>query len=217
VRAAASEQDAAIYLTAAFTGLRRGELLALRWRDVDFAGDTIRVRASYAGGALTTPKSGKVRSVPMAPEVASALAKLGHRGHSTDDDDLVFIGEFAGYLDGSALRRRYDIAVKAAGLRPLRFHDLRHTFGTRMIAKADIGAGMDGPRRHPDDHEVPALRTAARGRTPSGRGVPGLGRHRGRDGGDGRPAAARPAIFERRPDNGGAFSNGATGCTFNRP
>ena len=138
VRAAASEQDATIYLTAAFTGLRRGELLALRWRDVDFAGNTIRVRASYADGALTTPKSGKVRSVPMAPEVATALAKLGQRGRSTDDDDLVFLGELGGYVDGSALRRRYDVAVKAAGLRPLRFHDLRHTFGTRMIAKADI-------------------------------------------------------------------------------
>jgi integrase len=138
VRAAASEQDAAIYLTAAFTRLRRGELLALRWRDVDFAVHTIRVRASYADGALTTPKSGKVRSVPMAPEVATALAKLSHRGHSTDDDGLVFLGEFGGYVDGSALRRRYDAAVRAAGLRPLRFHDLRHTFGTRMIAKADM-------------------------------------------------------------------------------
>ena len=79
VRAAGSEQDAAIFLTAAFTGLRRGELLALRWRDVDFAGSTIRVRASYAAGELTTPKSGKVRSVPMAPDVAAALARLGHR------------------------------------------------------------------------------------------------------------------------------------------
>jgi integrase len=138
IRAADSEQDGVIYLTAAFTGLRRGELLALRWRDVDFAGQTIRVRASYADGAVTTPKSGKVRSVPMAPEVATALAKLGQRGHSIEDDDLVFVGEFGGYVDGSALRRRYDVAVKAAGLRPLRFHDLRHTFGTRMIGKADI-------------------------------------------------------------------------------
>ncbi len=73
VRAATSEADGAIFLTAAFTGLRRGELLALRWRDIDFAGSTIRVRTSYAAGRLSTPKSGKVRAVPMAPDVASAL------------------------------------------------------------------------------------------------------------------------------------------------
>lgn len=138
VRAAASEQDGAIYLTAAFTGLRLGELRALRWRDVDFAGSTIRVRASYASGHLTTPKSGKVRAVPMAPAVAQALAQLGERQHWIGDDDLVFAGEAGGYLDGSALSRRYKAALKRAGLRPLRFHDLRHTFGTRMIAKADI-------------------------------------------------------------------------------
>jgi integrase len=138
VRAAGSEQDAAIFLTAAFTGLRRGELLALRWRDVDFAGSVIRVRASYSNGGLTTPKSGKVRSVPMAPDVAEVLAKLGQREHLTGDDDLVFVGELGGYLDASALRRRYAAALKRAGLRQLRFHDLRHTFGTRMIGKADI-------------------------------------------------------------------------------
>jgi integrase len=138
VRAAASEQDAAIFLTAAFTGLRRGELIALHWRDVDFAGSVIRVRASYHEGVLSTPKSGKVRSVPMAPDVASALAKLGDRGDQVADDDSVFVGEGGGYVDGSALRRRYDAAIKRAGLRRLRFHDLRHTFGTRMIAKADI-------------------------------------------------------------------------------
>jgi integrase len=138
VRAADDEQDAAIYLTAAFTGLRRGELLALHWRDIDFAGRAIRVRASYAGAELTTPKSGKVRSVPMAPDVASALAALGRRAGWTGDDDLVFVGVAGSYLDGSALRRRYAATLRRAGLRPLRFHDLRHTFGTRMIAKADI-------------------------------------------------------------------------------
>ena len=72
VRTAESEQDGAIFLTAAFTGLRRGELVALRWRDVDFVASRVRVTGSYAGGRLTTPKSGKVRSVPMAPAVASA-------------------------------------------------------------------------------------------------------------------------------------------------
>ncbi len=137
-RAAADEQDAAIYLTAAFTGLRRGELIALRWRDVDFAASRLRVSTSYAGGQLTAPKSGKVRSVPLAREVASVLALLGQRERWTGDDDLVFPGELGGYLDGSALRRRYVQALKRAGLRQLRFHDLRHTFGTAMIVKADI-------------------------------------------------------------------------------
>jgi integrase len=76
--------------------------------------------------------------VPLSTQVAAALARLAERGWSTGDDDLVFVGELGGYLDGSALRRRYVHALAAAGLRPLRFHDLRHTFGTRMIAKADI-------------------------------------------------------------------------------
>jgi integrase len=138
VRAAASAQDAALFVTAAFTRLRRGELLALRWLDVDVSMSAIRVRASYAGGALTMPKSGRVRSVPMAPDVGRVLATLGERGRFTSDDDLVFASEVGGYLDGSALRRRYGQALKRAGLRPLRFHDLRHAFGTRMIGRAHI-------------------------------------------------------------------------------
>lgn len=138
VRAAASDADAAIFLTAAFTGLRRGEVLALRWRDIDFAGSTIRVRGSYAAGRLTTPKSGKVRAVPMAPDVASALARLADREQFSGDDDFVFAGEAGLPLDGDALSSRYRDALARAGLRPLRFHGLRHTFGTRMICKADI-------------------------------------------------------------------------------
>jgi len=132
-RAAASEQDAAVFLTAAFTGLRRGELVALRWREVDFARQTIRVSASYANGELTLPKSGKGRSVPLAPPVAVVLARLGQRERWTDPDDLVFVGAGGSYLDASALRRRYVVAQRAAGLRPLRFHDLRHTFGTLAV------------------------------------------------------------------------------------
>jgi integrase len=138
VRAAEDEQDAAIFLTAAFTGLRLGELRALRWRDVDFARSLVRVRASYSMRWLTTPKSGKVRAVPLAPDVAAALARLGQRERWTGEEELVFPGEFGSFLDDSALRRRYKAALGRAGLRELRFHDLRHTFGTRMIAKADI-------------------------------------------------------------------------------
>jgi len=79
VRASATEQDGALFLTAAFTGLRMGEQLALRWCDGDFPGAIIRVRASHAGGMPTTSRSGKVRAVPIAPDVAAALAQLGRR------------------------------------------------------------------------------------------------------------------------------------------
>ena len=138
VRAADDEHDGALFLTAAFTGLRQGELVALRWRNVDFPGQHIRVTASYTNGALTSPKSGKVRAVPMAPAVAEALARLSQRPFSTGDDDLVFPGATGRYLDASALLKRYKRALAAAGLRPQRFHDLRHTFGTTMIRNADI-------------------------------------------------------------------------------
>lgn len=113
VRAAASSQDGAMFITAAFTGLRMGELLALQWRDVDFAGEVIRVRHSYnAHGGLGTPKSGKVRSVPMVPDVAKALAGLADRVDFTGDEELVFAGEFGSFLDASALRDRYKAALK---------------------------------------------------------------------------------------------------------
>ena len=138
VRAAASEQDGAMYLTAAFAGLRRGELVALRWRDVDFEQRALRVQGNYSHGEVVVPKSGKGRAVPMAPDVARELARLGQREHFTGPDDPVFPGAGGGYLDGSALRRRYTAALGRAGLRPLRFHDLRHTFGSIAINRASI-------------------------------------------------------------------------------
>jgi integrase len=141
VRAAGTEQDACLYLTAAFTGLRLGELLALQWRDVDFAGEVVRVRRSYnVHGGVGTPKSGKVRSVPMVAEVAQALARLSEREWFTGGEDLVFGGEVGGFLDATALRQRYRRALERAGLRRLRFHDLRHTFGTLAVRRAEIPA-----------------------------------------------------------------------------
>jgi integrase len=138
VGAAASEQDAAIFLTAAFTGLRLGELVALRWRDVDLTGCALRVRASWSGNEMTVPKTGRVRSVPLAPEVSLVPAWRQPRDARPALDDLVFPGVDGGYLDRSALRRRFRKAQAAAGLRPLRFHDLRHTFATTMIGRTSI-------------------------------------------------------------------------------
>lgn len=137
VRSASSAQDRVLFLTAALTGLRMGELLALRWRDVDFQAQTIRVLASYTAGGLGTPKSGQGRAVPLVEEAAQALARLGARKRWNGPDDLVFAGRGGGYLDSSALRRRFKRARDAAGLRPLRFHDLRHTFGSVAIRTVD--------------------------------------------------------------------------------
>lgn len=137
VEAAASEQDGAVFLTAAFTGLRRGELVALRWQDVDFENSSIRVYEGFTR-EVGRPKSRRSRTVPMVDEVASVLQKLKARGELIAPKDLVFPGERGDYADPSALRRRYVAAAKRAGLPPLRFHDLRHTFGSLAINYASI-------------------------------------------------------------------------------
>jgi integrase len=85
VRATPDPQDAAMFATAALTGLRMGELRALRWRDVDFVRCVVRVRGSYAMGELTTPKSGKVRSVPLIDGAARLLAVLAQRSRFTGE------------------------------------------------------------------------------------------------------------------------------------
>ncbi len=144
VRAAESEQDAAIFHTAAFAGLRMGELLALRWRDVDFTRRTIHVRENWTQGETTTPKGGTERAVPMAEEVAERLARLGQRKHFTAKDDLVFCtlrGQHVGY---KSLKERYRAALRKADLREdFRFHNLRHTFGSTVIRHADSREVME--------------------------------------------------------------------------
>lgn len=127
------QQDAALFTVACYAGLRRGELLALRWRDIDFAARKVQIWRSYTGGKEGATKSDDPRSVPMVDQVASALVRLKERESFTTRDDLVFCDRTGGYLDESAVRRRYVKARDAAGLRPLRFHDLRHSFASTAM------------------------------------------------------------------------------------
>ena len=139
-RAADDEQDAALFTVAAFTGLRMGELRGLRWTDVDFAGRSVFVRQNRTRSELRKPKSGKVRSVPLIDQAAAALDGLSSREHFTQPSDLVFVSDSGSYLDDGEVRKRFYSALRRAGLGhkrhedpPLRFHDLRHTFGTVAV------------------------------------------------------------------------------------
>jgi integrase len=113
--------DRALYVTAAMTG----------------RASRIRVRQNYVLGEFGTPKSKRsTRSVPMADAVAGERDRLSTMSVQQREDDLVFGDPDTGEpLDKAAILRRYKRALKAAHLEPThRFHDLRHTFGTRMAA-----------------------------------------------------------------------------------
>lgn len=135
--------ERALYLTATMCGLRQGELLALRWSDVDWTARLIRVRRNYTRGRFGKPKSRRSsRAVPMPSRVAVALRSLHGRSSYTTDSDLVFCHPETGKpYDPSKLRKRFKNALARADLRPIRFHDLRHTFGTMM-------AGAGAPLRY---------------------------------------------------------------------
>jgi integrase len=163
---AESVQDATIFTVAAFTGLRLGELRALRWQDIDFAKRIVHVRRNFTYGQEGAPKSGKVRSVPLIDQAARALDTLSRRGVLTEPGDLVFIGPTGGVVDDSKLRRRYYAALERAKLQRLNFHSLRHTFGTVAVQAFPLTdvKRVRGARGHPDDDGLSASRAAARRR-----------------------------------------------------
>lgn len=142
-RRLADEQDAAVVLVAAFAGLRLGELLALRWHNVNFADAKLIVESSWSSASLSSPKSRKWRAGPLADQPAAALERLSRRERFIGREDLVSCSVVGEYLDPSALRRRYRRAQRAAGLRSLRFHDLRHSFGSLVIREFDPVAVQD--------------------------------------------------------------------------
>jgi integrase len=156
LRAAADDYlgplDRVLWLTAAMTGLRQGELVALRWRDVDWTARTIRVRRSFSRGQWTTPKSRRsIRAVPMADRVARELEQHFGRTAYSADDDLVFCHPHTGTpYDASKSRVRFKDGLRRAGLRKVRFHDLRHTYGTLMAAAGTPLRTLQGWMGHRD-------------------------------------------------------------------
>jgi integrase len=119
--------EAPIYLTAAMTGLRQGELLGMRWRDVDFEARRVRVVSPYVRNEFGDPqfeRSG--RSVPLAERVAKALEELRANSAYAAEEDLVFCHPETGNpLDRSKLTRSFKQAIGRAGVREVTFHELR--------------------------------------------------------------------------------------------
>ena len=128
--------DRALYATAAKAGLRQGELLALRWRNVDWAASRIRVTRSFDRLEDKPPKSkAGVRSVPLPDSLAAELERHSRATAYAAEGERVFCHPETGApLDHSALSRRFKAALEAAALRPIRFHDLRHSYGTGLAA-----------------------------------------------------------------------------------
>lgn len=137
-----------LYVTATMCGLRQGELLALRWLDVDWKARVIRVRRNYTRGRFGKPKSRRsTRSVPMPRRVAAEIRRH-HRGSKyTGDTDLVFCHPDTGSpYDASKMRKRFKEAVAAARIRPIRFHEYADV-GTITTCATPSARGWPAPVR----------------------------------------------------------------------
>jgi integrase len=107
-------------LVALNTGLRRGELTAIAWADVNLVAKLLTIRAGYA-------KSGKARHIPLNAEALEILKRY-RRQHS--GDGRLFAVD--------SVKKAWNALVEAAGLADFRFHDLRHTFASKLVM-----AGVD--------------------------------------------------------------------------
>jgi integrase len=114
------------------------ELLGLRWRDVDWAAQRIRVRNTFVRGEHSTYGKSDLstrRSVPMADCLVGALDRWSERTEYRGEGDLVFAYPRTGSpLDRSKVSKRFKAAYRDAKVREVKFHDLRHTFATRLAA-----------------------------------------------------------------------------------
>lgn len=126
--------DRALWATALYAGLRRGELLALRREDVDLAAGTIRVERSWdlISGPVAPKSAEGRRTVPMPPVLRDYLD--GHLGRTRRETGLIFGPDGEGPASPGSLTRRAREAWDAAGLTRLTLHDCRHTYAAFMIA-----------------------------------------------------------------------------------
>lgn len=133
--AALPERDRPIWATALYAGLRRGELMALRWEDVDLAAGVIRVERAYddKGRVEIEPKShaGR-RAVPIVGVLRDILAE--HKASQHRDEGIVFSSNGETPFQPSNVWRRAHTAWKRAGFQPIGLHEARHTFASVLIA-----------------------------------------------------------------------------------
>lgn len=121
-----------ILLTAITTGLRQGEILALQWKDIDFEKKAITVNKTLYRNKIQAPKTKhSYRQVNMPDILCDILIKF-----RKNDEDIVFPNQKGNYTDPNNMVKRYfKPCLKLADVKEIRFHDLRHTFASLIIAK----------------------------------------------------------------------------------
>jgi integrase len=132
-----------LLLAAMRTGMRQGELLALEWGDIDWTGNFVEVRRSNWKGIIGTPKSGKTRRVDMSDRLKAVLEEHKKRMSAEalkagrEMSALVFTSAEGTPYDGVNVRQSFERALRKAGLRKVRFHDLRHSYASWLIANKE--------------------------------------------------------------------------------
>jgi len=123
-----------IFKAAVYTGLRRGELLGLRWGDVELERGRLHVRQTFGKYGFGLPKSRAGRRiVPLTPTLVTELRR--HKlAQALNDRDLVFASEVGTPIDPDNLKRAWERTVRKSGLRHVGFHTLRHTSVSLFIA-----------------------------------------------------------------------------------
>lgn len=132
----------ALIATACLTGMRRGELLALSWDDVDFLNSRLHVRRAVSGRKIAEPKSKYSRRVISIPTTLMEMLKSEQLRQAVElpenPDNLVFPNQCGHLMDHSTLMRHvFWPALKRAGLPRVRFHDLRHSFASMLIHRGE--------------------------------------------------------------------------------